>query len=63
MYDTLEGIAEHAERIVSLEEICQDLYDVYKFLSARQRYVSLGNEQRVRDIEARMRALGMVVER
>lgn len=26
MYETLEGIAEHAERIASLEELCHDLW-------------------------------------
>ena len=27
MYETCEGIAEHAERIVALEELCGDLFD------------------------------------
>lgn len=26
MYETCEGIAEHAERIVALEELCADMY-------------------------------------
>jgi len=30
MYDTCEGIAEHAERIVRLEELVCDLYEAYE---------------------------------
>ena len=26
MYETCEGIAEHAERIVALEELCEDIW-------------------------------------
>lgn len=28
MYETCEGIAEHAERIVALEELCADMWPI-----------------------------------
>ena len=37
MYDTCEGILEHAERIVALEELVADLWHVYDYLDVCRR--------------------------
>lgn len=63
MYETCEGIAEHAERIVALEELCAELY-----MNLRNREVIMelmgippSKEQRDGDeiIERRMDELGV----
>lgn len=59
MYETCEGIAEHAERIVSLEELVQDLYGEYRYLRVRFHRTYVQHEERMRAIEQRMRKLGM----
>ena len=58
MYETGEGIAEHAERIAKLEELCEDLMGWVCCLQfggklPRDNYIAL---------EDRMCELGMVVE-
>ncbi len=64
MYDTNEGIREHAERIVDLEELVADLFAEYMYLRVRVGHsrMYLGHEKRMREIEQRMRDLGIEVD-
>lgn len=61
MYDTCETPAEHAERIVSLEELALDMLNV---LEAEDRpYREYGLRARIRSFRARMHKLGINLDK
>ena len=54
MYDSCEGIREHAERIVALEELCADMWSV----ATEKGRLSFANRI---ELAERMKALGIEV--
>lgn len=55
MYTTCEGIAEHAERIVALEELCADMHT----WMGRALYDGSARKHEYESIESRMDELGV----
>ena len=58
MYETNEGIAEHAERIASLEELVRDMWDFYCVVPDEP-YASKEEIDFSVDVWRRMRELGV----
>lgn len=59
MYETLEGIKEHAERIASLEELVQDMW-AHSYCSIVE--TREDDDQHIDDVINRMRELGVEVD-
>ena len=57
MYDTCEGIAEHAERIVALEELCSDMWHEVACACMEQ----VTSHDTLREFSDRMTQLGIEV--
>lgn len=60
MYDTLEGIEDHATRIVDLEELVQDMWPAYCF--AQSGYEVYLTDEQDCAIRQRVRELGIEVD-
>ena len=59
MYDTCEGIAEHAERIVALEELVRDMW-LHSYCSIAK--TREDDEHHIEDVIDRMQKLGIEVD-
>ena len=58
MYETCEGIAEHAERIVALEELVRDALTTISWCTID----CCPSDNKKRELNARARELGIEVE-